>query len=190
MLLAVVSTLDRGENGFSLFVVVVAAFETDTEDEQFAFLSFVSRLPTDFPGGGMFPNKPLRRVSFEVEPEGSNGMPQLVMRQELLLSDHEEVDESYPMVLVTNVGLFRLGFWNTNDGVWDAEWTSTNSLPPMILLEMGYDGESEDDLYTSVVGVSANPIPRELHAPLANQQQNRRGRQSDGRSPPRTTRGR
>lgn len=158
-------------------------FIADTEDEQFAFLSFVSRLPSDFPGGGMFPNQPLRRVTFEVEPDGSNGFPQLMMRQELLLSDHEEIDQSHPMVLVTNIGLFNVEFWDTNSGEWEFEWTSTNSLPPMLRLVMGYDGESEEDLYTSVIGISGSSVPRELHAPLANQQQNRRGRQRDGISP-------
>lgn len=159
------------------------SFIADTENEQFAFLSFVSYLPQDFPGSGMFPNQPVRRVTFEVEPEGSNGLPQLVMRQELLLSDHEETDESYPIVLITNLGLFNVEFWNTNAGEWEYEWLDTNSLPPMLRLVLGFDGDAEENLYTSVVGINANPVPREVHSP-SNQQNNRdRNRQGGARLP-------
>jgi len=155
-------------------------FIADTEDEQFAFLSFVSYLPEDFPGSGMFPNQPVRRVTFEVDPEGSNSLPQLVMRQELLLSDHEEMDESYPIVLVTNLGLFNIEFWNTNSGEWEFEWTNTNALPPMMRLVLGFDGDDEKNLHTSVVGINAAPVPREIHAPNSqpnNQRGPQRGRQ-------------
>lgn len=137
-------------------------FVADTEDEKFAFLSFVSHLPEDFPGAGMFPDQPVRRVSFEVEEDGSNGFPQLVMRQELILSDHEEVEETYPMTLITNLGLFSVEFWNTNDSEWMIEWRDTNSLPPMMRLFLGYNGEDEENLHVSVVRINGAPVPAEL----------------------------
>jgi prepilin-type N-terminal cleavage/methylation domain-containing protein len=137
-------------------------FVADTENDRFAFLSFVSHLPEDFPGGGMFPDQPVRRVSFEVQEDGSNGLPQLLMRQELILSDHERVDESYPMTLITNLGLFNVEFWNTNDTEWMAEWADTNALPPMMRLIVGYDGEDEKDLHVSVVRINGSPVPSEL----------------------------
>lgn len=137
-------------------------FVADTEDEKYALLSFVSHLPEDFPGGGMFPNQPVRRVSFEVDQDGSNGLPQLVMRQELILSDHEETDESYPMVLITNLGLFNVEFWNTNAGEWEYEWKDTNSLPVMMRLVLGYNGEDEENLHVGVVRINGSPVPKEL----------------------------
>ena len=137
-------------------------FVADTEDDKFAFLSFVSHLPEDFPGGGMFPNQRVRRISFEVDEDGSNGLPQLVMRQELILSDHEEVDESYPMTLITNLGMFAVEFWNTNDGEWMIEWEDTNSLPPMMRLILGYNGDDEENLNMSVVRINGSPVPAEL----------------------------
>lgn len=139
------------------------AFEANTENENFAFLSFVSRLPSDFAGTGMFPNFPVRRVTFEVVDDGSNGLPQLNMSQRLLLSDTNETDESYTMALVTNIGLFNLEFWDTNEGEWVVEWIETNYLPPMARLIIGYDGETDaENLHTSVVGLNSQPVPVEL----------------------------
>jgi type II secretion system protein J len=139
------------------------AFEADTENEDFAFLSFVSHLPRDFPGTGMFPNFPVRRVTFEVVEDGSNGLPQLNMSQRLLLSDTNEIDESYTMALVTNIGLFNLEFWDTNEGEWVVEWMETNYLPPMARLVIGYDGDTDaDKLHTSVIGLGSQPVPLEL----------------------------
>ena len=158
------ASIQRALNAIRVFTANQAsyAFIADTEDEKFAFLSFVSYLPQDFPGSGMFPNHPVRRITFEVDPDGSNGLPQLVMRQELLISDHEEMDQSYPMVLVTNLGLFNLEFWNSNDGEWEYEWLDTNALPPMMRLVMGFNGDEEKNLHTSVIGINAVPVPIEF----------------------------
>ncbi|MBG87911.1 MAG: hypothetical protein CMO80_13555 [Verrucomicrobiales bacterium] len=140
------------------------AFVADTENEDFTFLSFVSHLPESFPGSGLFPGFPLRRVTFEVVEEGSNGMPQLNMEQRLLLSDTNEIEESYTIALVTNVGLFNLEFWDTNEQEWIIEWTATNHLPPMARLVMGYDGEKENDLFTSVIRLSSQPVPMAMQS--------------------------
>jgi len=146
------------------------SFIAETEDEKYALLSFASYLPQDFPGTGSFEGERVRRVSFEVEPEGSNGFPQLVMHQEHLLADPEaEERQSLPIVLVTNLGLFQVEFWNTNSGEWEYEWLDTNSVPQMMRLMIGYNGEDEDNLFTSVVGVNATPVPREVHSWLSRQ---------------------
>ncbi|MCD6051494.1 MAG: hypothetical protein K0Q55_2903, partial [Verrucomicrobia bacterium] len=55
------------------------SFETDTSTD-FAYLSFVSRLPSSFPGSGLFTGQPIRRVAFEVI-QGAGGNNELVMLQ-------------------------------------------------------------------------------------------------------------
>ena len=143
------------------------SFDVDTTDERFAFLSFVSRLPENFPGTGMFPLQPVRRVTFEVE-DGTNGRPQLVMRQKNILSDTNGIDESYIMVLSTNVSTFSLEFWNTNLADWEVEWMSTNQLPQMVRLYLGFSsgsGQEAEHPITSIVSLSGTVVPKDVHRP-------------------------
>ena len=58
------------------------AFETDTSGD-FAMMSLVARLPESFPGSGLFPGQPLRRVSFFVE-NGEARNKQLVMTKNFI----------------------------------------------------------------------------------------------------------
>ena len=89
------------------------AFLTDTT-ESFAAFSLVSRLPSTFPGSGLFFDQPLRRVTFSVEP--TNSMHQLIMRQNPILSPLDQGQEPYPMVLANNVGEFKMEFLDIQSG--------------------------------------------------------------------------
>lgn len=156
------------------------SFIAETEDEKYALLSFTSYLPPDFPGSGFFLGERVRRVSFEVEPDGAHGLPDLVMHQERLMDEQEEDErKSVPIVLLTNLGLFQIEFWNTNSGEWEYEWLDTNSVPPMMRLILGFNGDEEENVFTSVVGANATPVPREVHAWL-----NRGGGPQRNRQPP------
>jgi prepilin-type N-terminal cleavage/methylation domain-containing protein len=107
------------------------AFLTDTT-ETYAAFSLVSRLPSSFPGSGLFFDQPVRRVTFSVEP--TNNVHQLIMRQNPILAPLEEGQEPYPMVLAKNVGQFTLEFLHIRTG----EWPYTNQIPPMMRFTLGF----------------------------------------------------
>jgi Tfp pilus assembly protein PilE len=111
------------------------AFLTDTT-ENYAAFSLVSRLPSSFPGSGLFYDQPVRRVTFSVEP--TNNVHQLIMRQNPILAPLENGKEPYPMVLAKNVGQFTLEFLDVRTGEWLPEWIYTNQLPAMMRISLGF----------------------------------------------------
>lgn len=159
------------------------AFIADTSGE-FALLSVASRLPDSFPGSGMFGDQALRRVNFQVEP-GSNGVPQLVMRQYPLLLATNAIDTDYPIVLATEVTDFAFEFWDARRGEWLTEWLYTNQLPPVVrfLLGIGRRGDNASlpqTVQVPTVALSAMPVPAELQGRGA-------GRMPVGRNPTNST---
>jgi len=110
------------------------SFLADTESD-FAAFSLVSRLSDSFPGSGLFYDQPLRRVTFTVE--RSNQVNQLVMRQHPVLAPLEEGQEPYPLVLIENIGVFALEFWDGQLNDWAPEWIYTNQFPAMIRYSFG-----------------------------------------------------
>ncbi len=144
------------------------SFIADTTDEKFALLSFVAHLPEDFPGSGMFPNQPLRRVTFAVQPGTNNGPPALVLRQTSLLAPtNSPVEESYTLTLTRNLSIFGVEFWSTNLTDWDVEWLQTNQLPKMVRVTLGFGGENRASaqpamLVSSVISPGGQGVIREL----------------------------
>ncbi len=141
------------------------AFVADTSS-QFAYLSMASRLPNSFPGSGMFGDQSLRRVTFEVE-NGTNGYPNLVMRQYPLLLATNAFDTDYPITLATEVTDFLLEFWDARRGEWLAEWTSSNQLPAVVRFligvgERGNDPSKPQSVQVQTVALTATPVPVEL----------------------------
>lgn len=141
------------------------AFIADTSG-QFAYLSLASRLPASFPGSGLFGDQSLRRVTFEVE-NGTNGRPQLMLRQYPILLSTNAVEEAYPITLASDVTDFLLEFWDSRNGEWTAEWLYTNQLPPVVRFLVGV-GERGDNrslpqaVQVQTVAMSATPVPIEL----------------------------
>lgn len=141
------------------------AFIADTTGD-FAFLSVASRLPESFPGSGLFGDQTLRRVTFQVE-DGTNGRPQLVMRQYPLLLATNAIEEAYPIVLATELSDFLLEFWDARRGEWLAEWLYTNQLPPVVRFlvgvgERGGNASVPQAVQIQTVALSATPVPPEL----------------------------
>ena len=149
------------------------AFEADTADEKFASLSFVAHLPESFPGSGMFPNQPLRRVTFAAVPGTNNGPPSMVLRQSSLLTPtNSPVEESYTLTLSRNLAVFGVEFWSTNLNDWDVEWLATNQLPKMLRVTLGFGGDVRAGtppavLVSSVISPGGQGVVRELQNPLA-----------------------
>jgi len=151
------------------------SFVADTTDEKFALLSFVAHLPQDFPGSGMFPNQPLRRVTFAVEPGTNNGPPVLVLRQASLLTPtNAPIEESYTLTLSRHLAIFGVEFWSTNLNDWDIEWLPTNQVPRMMRVTLGFGGDTRAGstpavLVSSVISPGGQGVLRDLQglAPAA-----------------------
>ncbi len=146
------------------------SFETDTSSD-FAYLSFVSHLPPSFPGSGLFPGEPTRRVTFEVVP-GINGGNDLRMTQASVLQVLQQTEEPYPITLVTNVSHFTLEFWDDQIQDWAYEWLETNSVPQMVRFSVGFGKAdnspyAKEDLQSKTVYLAGMAISKEYQFPDA-----------------------
>jgi prepilin-type N-terminal cleavage/methylation domain-containing protein len=137
------------------------AFLSDTSGK-FASVSFASRLPSEFPGSGLFGDNVMRRVTFDVE--NVDGVNNLVMNQSPLLEALDENNTSYPITLARDVSIFMLEFWSVQDGDWAVSWDSTNSLPPLIriTLGVGHPANNADVPYDLIVRTVAMPAGAHL----------------------------
>jgi hypothetical protein len=111
-------------------------FEADTM-EDFAALSFVSRLPPSFPGSGFFGDQVVRRVTFMVE-QADDGVNQLVLRQIPLLQTNVAPEDEFGIVLAREVSLFALEFWDARANEWTEQWRQTNQLPKMVRFALAF----------------------------------------------------
>ena len=101
------------------------------ENGDAATLSFAARVPDVFPRNGKFGDFNLRRLTFQLEP-GSDGMKNLVLRQNPILMDLDEDEKKFPLVLARDVKKFVVECWDTNKFEWIDEWTDTNAIPPSV----------------------------------------------------------
>lgn len=161
-----VQSVESALTGAAMFSenVMHYSFDVDTSSE-FALLSFVSRLPESFPGSGMFPGEPLRRVTFSVEP-GDEGNNALVMRQQPMLEEIQAGDEPYGITLAKNINRFELEFWDTNVNDWAYEWLYTNQLPKLVRVLLAFGDEnnvvlSSQDVVAKVVSIPSEAVTRE-----------------------------
>lgn len=104
-------------------------FFADTSGD-FAYLSFVARVPESFPGSGLFPGQPLRRVTFHVD-----GAKNLLLSQSTLLDISEQ---PYTIKLAPKTAVFGLEFFNPRMNEWLPEWIATNALPTMVRVAMDF----------------------------------------------------
>ena len=94
-------------------------------------LSFASRLPEGFPRNHKFGDFNLRRLTYSLEP-ATGGSKNLVLRQNPILMDMDQDEQTYPLVLARNVKQFLVECWDTNQLDWVTDWDNTNSIPPML----------------------------------------------------------
>jgi prepilin-type N-terminal cleavage/methylation domain-containing protein len=162
-----VQTVENALAATTMFAENIAyySFDADTTGE-FALLSFVARLPESFPGSGMFPGQPLRRVTFFVEAGGEDGNLLKMRQQELMQTMLETADTPYDIVLARNVTQFQFEFWDTNVSEFAYEWLYTNQLPRMVRLLMSF-GDAQgrvlasEDLIAKVVSIPVEAVTRE-----------------------------
>ncbi len=116
------------------------SFINDTSGK-FASLSLAARLPSSFPGSGLFGDNVMRRVSFDVI--ATNDENDLVMNQWPLLEALDDVNTPYPITLARDVNVFMLEFWSPPDNDWVVSFDPTNKFPPVIRVTLGV-GHSVD----------------------------------------------
>ncbi len=146
------------------------SFLNDTTSD-FVSFSLASRLSDSFPGSGLFHDQPIRRVSFTVESKDHGN--QLIMRQHPLLTFLKEGEEAYPLVLLEDVDVFALEFWDEQLNDWSPEWIHTNRFPAMIRYTLAaaspdQKAASEDSIVQRVVHVPAATVQARWQRPALN----------------------
>ena len=128
-----------------------------------AAISFVARLPESFPGSGLFPGLPLRRVEFSVDEEQN-----LLLKQTTILDATPAIDpgtQPYTIRLAPKVSLFAMEFFDERLNEWVPEWLSTNQLPKMVRVALAF-GEKQQyngpatDVTLRMIPLNAVPITR------------------------------
>jgi type II secretion system protein J len=114
-------------------------FFADTSG-QYAYLSFVARLPDSFPGSGLFPGQPLRRVTFAVDEERN-----LLLMQSTLL---DVSPQPYTIKLAPKTAVFAMEFYNARMNEWVPEWMATNALPNMVRIAMDFGDKTSPETVT------------------------------------------
>src|ERR1043166_870185 len=146
-------------------------FVADTTDEDFAALTFVSRLPASFPGSGLFGDQVVRRGTFAIQP-GTNNTRELVMSQLPLLLETNDTIQPYPITLARDVSMFHLRFWDTNLNDWVDEFPTTNQIPKMVEVTLGFGKQGAYsheplEVYQRIVALPANVVTRDVQNPSA-----------------------
>jgi type II secretion system protein J len=136
-------TIEEALGATRSFTADVKYYTFDADNGSEAYLSFVSTLPPSFPRSGRFGEFNVRRVTFSVE-QGPNNTKQLMLRQSRLLTDMEEDEQNFPVVLADDVKKFELEFWDKQKADWIDEWTQTNQLPQMVKFSLQLGGEQNE----------------------------------------------
>jgi prepilin-type N-terminal cleavage/methylation domain-containing protein len=125
----------------------------------YAWLSFVARLPASFPGSGLFQGQEVRRVTFEVNSDGT-----LLLKQSPLLEFLERGQEPYTIKLAPKVSLFAMEFFDPRRNDWVSEWMFTNQLPRMVRIGIGFgakdSGGRSENLTVRTIQMGAATIAR------------------------------
>lgn len=146
------------------------SFLADTSGN-YAEVSFVANLSASFPGSGFFGGQRLRRVTLRVEPspEGDNV---LVMHQTPLLSPVDIDVPTHPLVLAREVSLFQLRFWDKRRNELVDEWQTTNQLPMLVEVTLGFGTENRmsrrpAEAVSRMIRLPDNPVPATLQGGAA-----------------------
>ena len=128
-------------------------FYADTTGD-YAYISFVARLPESFPGSGLFPGQSMRRVTFRVD-ESKN----LLLSQSTLLDVSEQ---PYTITLAPKAAVFALEFYNPRMNEWIPEWIATNALPSLVRVAMDFGDKKRDAVTVRSIPLTASAITRSL----------------------------
>jgi hypothetical protein len=112
----------------------------DNLDFDYPSVTFVSRVPPDFPTDKSVANQNMRRITFCIEDESDKR--RLVMYQSPLHKPQAEAKEELEpkrWVLGPEIDTSPFfWFWSDEFGEWIDEWTETNSLPSRLKVELAF----------------------------------------------------
>jgi type II secretion system protein J len=134
---------------------VYYGFFADTSGD-FAYLSFVARLPESFPGSGLFPGQTMRRVTFRVDEKRN-----LLLTQSTLLDVSEQ---PYTITLAPKTAVFALEFYNPRMNEWIPEWIATNQLPSLVRVAMDFGDKKKEVVTVRSIPLTAFAITRSMAA--------------------------
>jgi hypothetical protein len=125
-------TVDKSNKTFQIVV--------DNVDPDYPSVTFVSRVPPDFPTDKSVANQNMRRITFCIEDKSDKR--RLVMYQSplhKLQAEAKEELEPKRWVLGPEIDIspFFL-FWSDEFGEWIDEWTESNSLPSRLKVELAF----------------------------------------------------
>jgi prepilin-type N-terminal cleavage/methylation domain-containing protein len=140
-------------------------------------LSFTAYLPNSFPRSGEFLNDMpdgtsmdyhLRGLVFSLQPE-QDGEKDLVLRQSPILMNMSASEISTPLVLARNVSDFLIECWDTNTDEWDTEWDSTNQIPPLVRVTLGFQSPNgPKQVITREISFPSSTMPSSVQSPSYN----------------------
>jgi prepilin-type N-terminal cleavage/methylation domain-containing protein len=163
-------TLEEALGATQSFTADSQYYVFDAENGTEPYLSFVASLSPSFPRSGRFPGFNIRRVTFAVEP-GPVWGKRLVVRQNPILVDLTEEEQSYPLVLANDVRKFEMQFWDRKKTDWLDEWTDTNQLPQMVKFTVQFGGGDSQspagDEITRIVALPSVAVQPQWQAPGA-----------------------
>ena len=146
------------------------AFLADTSGP-YSEISFAANLSDSFPGSGFFGGQRFRRITFRVEasPAGGND---LVMHQTPLLAPLDADVATHPLVLAHEVSQFQLRFWDKRRNELVEEWLSTNQLPSLVEVTLGFGTETPNSrrpatIVSRTIRLPDNPVPPTLQGGAA-----------------------
>jgi general secretion pathway protein J len=153
-----------------MFTINAPYYGFVAENGQDAALSFVARLAPSFPRSGRFGDLDVRRVTFALRPGGS-GANELVLRQQPLVTEMDEDEREYPLVLAKDVKEFKTEFWDTQLNDWVDEWRATNQLPKLVKVTLrversGARSARAVEEVARIVALPAAGVPAAFHVPM------------------------
>ncbi len=166
------------------------SFEADTLDFDYPSVSFVSRVPPDFPGSKDFGGQAMRRIQFAVEDEeaGGLGRRELVMYQTPILKPPDGLALAEPerWVLVPDLAQFYIGFWSNTESEWIPDWEETSAIPTRIKIEVASnrpDGTAPhiEDIHKLEIALFTESITQDMQSPRIPSPPRGRAKGSSGR---------
>jgi hypothetical protein len=134
-------------------------------------LNFTARVPEIFPRNGKFGDFKMRRLTFSLETEKDKNQYQnqknLVLRQTPILMDMDADEQNNPLILARNVKKFSVECWDTNQLDWVDEWDNTNSIPPMLRVDLVLAGNDDKNNNSNLKEDSDLTVVRAFSLPSA-----------------------
>ena len=152
----------------------------DVENGESPSLSFTAYLPDNFPRSGEFLNGTpggapmdfhLRRLTYTLQADEDGDGKDLVLQQNPYLMDMSKAEQTQPLVLARNVTDFLVECWDTNTAQWDTAWDSTNIIPPLVRVTLGFANPNSHDfnhpaqVVTRLISFPSTTMPSAVQTP-------------------------